>query len=224
MNPFRAPENAHLPGPHLSWVNWGSVNFACILRWGSRTCIITLGENDWRRRAVTHLSGGREHYLLISQAGHWQGASSSDLWWPPWFPTISTSQVFFLSSPHCKAAVIRAIRSTSQDHGPPGEGDFECCACLIRWAAPARLLLRPDSLEGWWITNFPRQGEAIDYTAPKSDKMGMRQSFINIRTKRSWELHSIRLEIKKCQAAKSRKGRCRLMAGRWSYCFFCRCR
>lgn len=28
------------------------------------------------------------------------------------------------TSPHCKAAVIRAIRSTSQDHGPPGVGGF----------------------------------------------------------------------------------------------------
>lgn len=94
---------------------------------------------------------------------------------------------------HCKVAVIRAIHSTSQDHSAVAKEWTPHTVCLL---LP---LLRPDSLEGWWITNFPRQGDAIDSTAPKSDKMGMKQSFINIRTKGSCVLHSILPEIKKCQ-------------------------
>ena len=125
---------------------------------------------------------------------------------------------FFSSCPHCKAAVIRAIRSTSHEQRHTGwrildGADAPYSELLLPGRSWGQTALRADGSQ-----SFPRQGDAIDSTAPKSDKMGMRQSFINIRTKRSCVLHSILVEIRKCQSCKGWKRK--MMIGQKSGFFF----
>lgn len=118
MNPFRTPENAHLPGPHLSWVNWGSVNFACILRWGIQDMHHNV-RREWLAKASCHIFV-RGKGTLFANFPSW--ALTGCFVFRPLVTSMASQllvqvKCFFLlcsPPPHCKAAEIRTVRLTSR--------------------------------------------------------------------------------------------------------------
>lgn len=84
--------------PFITGKLWLPVNLSFTYNGDGETCIKMpppQKKEDLRGRAVTHLSGKKEHYLLISQPGPWQSASSCG-------PVLTT--------------MVLSVRRTSQAH------------------------------------------------------------------------------------------------------------